>query len=251
MRVRIFLSFLVSACLAASAASQEARQLPEDCGQLIVAIAKNWESDRARMWCFNRTDKGWTLAFAEPTDVLLGRTGLAWGRGALPIPESLSGATKKEGDRKTPAGVFAIGKMFGYPDKLPDGSKFTYRQVSRWDAWVDDPKNPFYNQHYVARPGKEPDWFQSQRMRLGDPAYKYKIEIRHNSDPPTPGCGSAIFFHIRRGPDRPTAGCTTMAEGDLTRMMAWLREKENPHYVILPKAEYDALQPVWGLPLFR
>ena len=36
-------------------------------------------------------------------------------------------------------------------------------------------------------------------MRSGDFAYHWLIEIRHNSDPPVPGAGSAIFFHIRRG----------------------------------------------------
>ena len=80
---------------------------------------------------------------------------------------------------------------------------------------------------------------------------KYKIEIQHNSDPPVPGHGSAIFFHIRRGPDRPTHGCTTMPESELTRVIAWLREDNNPHYVVLPKAEYDQLQGPWGLPTFR
>ena len=39
----------------------------------------------------------------------------------------------------------------------------------------------------------------------------------------SPGQGSAIFFHIRRGVNRPTAGCTTMAEANLVRMITWLR----------------------------
>jgi len=35
------------------------------------------------------------------------------------------------------------------------------------------------------------------------------------------------------------------------RMIQWLRAKENPHYVVLPKAEYDRLRAEWGLPEFR
>ncbi|MFT5466063.1 MAG: L,D-peptidoglycan transpeptidase YkuD (ErfK/YbiS/YcfS/YnhG family) [Verrucomicrobiales bacterium] len=248
---RLYLVLCVALVAAVPGYGQKTQQLPEDVGQLIVGIAKTWDSDRARIWCFNRENGTWKSAFQDPVDVLLGRTGLAWGRGALAIPGVESGPFKKEGDRKTPAGVFAIGKMFGYPSQLPAGSKFSYRQVGKYDAWIDDPKNPLYNQHYVAKPGTEPSWFQSQRMRLGDTAYKYKIEVRHNNDPAAPGGGSAIFFHIRRGPDRPTAGCTTMAEPDLTRVMTWLREKDKPHYVILPKAEYDRLQPILGLPEFR
>ena len=47
-------------------------------------------------------------------------------------------------------------------------------------------------------------------MRLGDHAYRWLIEIKHNSDPPKPGYGRAIFFHVRRGPERRTTGCTVM-----------------------------------------
>lgn len=228
-----------------------AQQLPADVGQLLVGIAPDWDSDQARMWCFNRDRNGaWELAFAEPTPILLGRSGLAWGLGVFPNPPSQI-PLKREGDGKTPAGIFAIGKIYGYPEKLPAGASFPYRQVGKYDAWVDDPENPLYNQHFIAKPGQEPAWFDSQRVRLGDPAYKYKIEIRHNSDPPTPGSGSAIFFHIRRGPDRPTSGCTTMAESELVKVMTWLRAEKKPHYVILPKAEYDQLQGGWGLPAFR
>ena len=56
-------------------------------------------------------------------------------------------------------------------------------------------------------------------MRSGDFAYRWLVEIRHNADPPVPGYGSAIFFHIRRGPSRPSAGCTTMAEKNLVELI--------------------------------
>ena len=85
-------------------------------------------------------------------------------------------------------------------------------------------------------------------MRLGDSAYKWMLEIRHNQQPAAPGYGSAIFFHVRRGPDKPSAGCTTMAEVDLTRLLRWLDPSASPHYVLLPKADYAALRAAWGLP---
>ncbi|MEM0970855.1 MAG: hypothetical protein AAGJ31_15980, partial [Verrucomicrobiota bacterium] len=117
------------------------------------------------------------------------------------------------------------------------------------DAWVDDPKNRYYNRHLELRPGeKAPPWFESQRMRLGDDAYEWRIEIRHNADPPRAGMGSVIFFHARRGVDRPSAGCTVMEKTDLVRIIRWLRQSANPHYVILPRAEYQQLQGSWKLP---
>jgi L,D-peptidoglycan transpeptidase YkuD (ErfK/YbiS/YcfS/YnhG family) len=85
-------------------------------------------------------------------------------------------------------------------------------------------------------------------MRPGDFAYHWLIEIRHNSDAPIPGDGSAIFFHIRRGVDRPTTGCTTMAEENLVHIIKWLRAAKNPCYVLLPDGVYESKWQKWNLP---
>ena len=106
------------------------------------------------------------------------------------------------------------------------------------DIWSDDPRSPNYNRHVVIDPKNPPDNFSHERMRSGDFAYRWLIEIRHNSDPPVPGAGSAIFFHIRRGVTRPTAGCTTMAEQNLVRVVSWLRTAGRPCYGLLTAAEY-------------
>ena len=90
------------------------------------------------------------------------------------------------------------------------------------------------------------------RRRLSIPssdfAYHWLIEIRHNSDPPVPGSGSAIFFHIRRGVNRPTTGCTTMAQENLVKLITWLRAKRHPCYALLPANEYDKNWRSWNLP---
>jgi hypothetical protein len=100
----------------------------------------------------------------------------------------------------------------------------------------------------VVDPARPPDWFPRQRMKPEDPVYRWLLEIRHNADPPVPGAGSAIFFHIRRGANRPTAGCTTMAEADLIRVLRWLRAERRPAYALLPREEYAARWERWGLP---
>ena len=91
-------------------------------------------------------------------------------------------------------------------------------------------------------------WFAKQKMRHNDFAYRWLVEVRHNSDPPVAGAGSAIFFHIRRGVNRPSAGCTTMAESNLVKLISWLRPSAKPHYVLLPAAEYDKKWQGWQLP---
>ncbi|MFT4638595.1 MAG: L,D-peptidoglycan transpeptidase YkuD (ErfK/YbiS/YcfS/YnhG family) [Verrucomicrobiales bacterium] len=228
-------------------------EIPPQVGQLVLSIADSWNSSRAKLYCFQRAsaNQPWQPAvFTKPVNVLLGKNGLAWGLGVLPNPPSKA-ANKREGDRRAPAGCFAIGKLYGYPKTVPQGGNYPYRQVTKWDAWIDDPKNPYYNQHFIADPSNVPPWFEKQRMRLGDSAYKYMLEVRHNTNPPQAGAGSAIFFHTRRGPDRVTSGCTTMALSNLDILIKWLRAQQSPHYVLLPNAEYQQLAPIWHLPVIQ
>ncbi len=240
------------AVVAAFPAGFARAEVPRGADQLIAAVTEDWESHRARLQCFERQGRGWQAAvFPSAVPALVGRAGLAWGRGVHRIPEANRAPLKVERDGKAPAGVFAIGMVYGYDARLPAGSDFPYRQVTPWDAWVDDLANPLYNRHVVVDPGNVPPWFEKQKMRHGDFAYHWLLEVRHNADPePVPGAGSAIFFHIRRGEDRATSGCTTMERGNLEAILRWLRVKARPHYVLLPREEYERLQGSWGLPEF-
>ncbi len=224
-------------------------RLPPGVRQLLVTTTADWNSHRGQLRVFHkpRPNSAWQPAlFPGSIPVLLGREGLAWGRGSLLNPR---GQRKREGDGRAPAGCFAIGKLYGYAAKPPAGTKIPYHQVGRWDAWPDDPNNPFYNRHVVIDPRKGvPPWFEKQKMRHGDFAYEWLLEVRHNSAPPVPGAGSVIFFHIRRGPDRATNGCTTMKKSDLVKIIPWLQPAGRPHYILLPQAEYRRLAPHWQLP---
>ena len=217
--------------------------------QVIVSMAPDWDSQRATLQCYERASAraAWQPVLAEGVPVMLGRSGLAWGRGVFQVPAS-GAPVKREKDGRAPAGVFQLGALFGYAPVPPERAVWPYVQVGRWDAYVDDPANPFYNQHVRVNPGQVPPWFESQRMRLGDAAYKWMLEIRHNQQPAVPGAGSAIFFHVRRGPDKPSVGCTTMAVEHLEWLTRWLRPADSPHYVLLPRAEYLALRALWRLP---
>ena len=250
----VFALLWMSGAAPPNALAQQARTIPSNVRQLIVATSNGWDSHRGTMRVFERKSaRGrWQPAlFARPVPVLFGKNGMAWGRGAVAIPAGASRSVhKKEGDRRTPAGCFQLGRVFGYAPSLPGASSYPYKQVTKWDAWIDDVRHPLYNRHYLADPRQKlPPWFEKARMRLGDFAYAWKLEIRHNSDPPVPGAGSAIFFHIRRGENRATAGCTTMRKENLVATLGWLRAEANPHYVVLPRQEYTRLQGPWNLPV--
>ena len=224
-----------------------AEGVPDDCTQLIVGVAPDWNSMRGHLQLFERkTGQDW-IAVAPAVPVLFGKTGAAWGTGLA--GQSETGLRKKERDGRAPAGVFRIGRIYTYDAQLPPGSDYPFHQVTTADAWVDDVKSPQYNQFVtIDDPAHPPPWFEKQKMRHNDFAYRWLVEIRHNSDPPVPGQGSAIFFHIRRGESRPTAGCTTMAEKDLVRLITWLRAPRHPCYALLPESEYEKKWQNWHLP---
>jgi L,D-peptidoglycan transpeptidase YkuD (ErfK/YbiS/YcfS/YnhG family) len=225
----------------------EARGAALDSGvkQLIVSVAPGWDSPSGRLQLFERTGDGWKAA-APPVAVLYGKNGLVWGRGVAGSDEP--GRHKVERDGRAPAGLFRMGKIYTYDSALPAGANYPFRTVGPGDAWIDDSTHPQYNQHVVIDPANPPPWFEKQKMRHGDFAYRWLIEIRHNSDPPAPNAGSAIFFHLRRGPSRPSAGCTVMSEDSLVNLIRWLRADQRPHYALLPRAEYEAKWQAWRLP---
>lgn len=213
--------------------------------QLIVSVAPDWNTPTGKLQLFEREGKGWK-AVSAPIRVLYGKNGLAWGRGLLGTDEP--GLHKTEKDKRAPAGVFKIGTIYTYDKSLPGGSAYPIHTITEADAWIDDPTLPHYNQHITVDLKNPPPWYEKQKMRLDDPPHRWLVEIRHNSDPPTPGDGSAIFFHIQRGPDRYSAGCTVMPESGILKIIQWLKAGDHPEYALLPKNEYLAKWKAWGLP---
>ena len=220
--------------------------LRPDVRQVLVGVASGWDASSGTLAGFRRGQDGSWKPDLGPFPALFGKNGLAWGRGVLGTGEP--GIQKAERDKRAPAGAFALGKIYTYDPVLPAGAEYPFHTVTGADAWVDDPALPEYNRHVAVDPKNPPPWFSKQRMRQNDFAYRWLIEIRHNADPPQPGRGSAIFFHIRRGETRPTSGCTTLAQSDLVSTIRWLRAPERPHYVLLPRAEYARKWRAWGLP---
>lgn len=242
MLARVF-SIIVLVLLGSSA---YAAGVPEDCRQLLLAIAPDWNSMRGELRMFERERDGKWSQRSEPIAVLFGKNGLAWGIGVAGQNEN--GLHKKERDGRAPAGIFHLGKVYTYDAQLPPGSDYPFHQVGDGDIWSDDPRSPNYNRHIVIDPKNPPDNFSHEKMRSGDFAYHWLIEVKHNSDPPIPGEGSAIFFHIRRGESRPTSGCTTMAQENLVRVIQWLRAPAHPCYALLPNEEYKEKWQQWNLP---
>jgi L,D-peptidoglycan transpeptidase YkuD (ErfK/YbiS/YcfS/YnhG family) len=133
---------------------------------------------------------------------------------------------KKEGDGKTPSGVYGIHRAFGY-EKGVD-TKLDYRAITPDDFWCDDPDSPQYNRRTKGVPAAK----SYEKMRRDDDAYKYLAVIEYNTDPVEPGKGSAIFLHVWAGEGKPTAGCVAVAEGEMAKLLAWLDKSRKPVVVL-------------------
>jgi L,D-peptidoglycan transpeptidase YkuD (ErfK/YbiS/YcfS/YnhG family) len=141
---------------------------------------------------------------------------------------------KREGDGKTPIGIFSFGTAFGR-DTKPNGMSWKYKKTTKYDYWIDDVSSKDYNKWitYTGNPSKR--WKSYERMT--HELYKYGAVINYNTKPIVKGKGSAVFLHIWRGSSSKTAGCVAVEQGNLVSTLKWLNPEMNPH-ILLSSADY-------------
>ena len=215
--------------------------------QLLLVLTDGWDAVDGTMQRLERSsgDGPWRPV-GPAVPVVVGRSGLAWGRGVASLPGP--GPVKREGDGKSPAGVFRLSTAFGQTPDSPSAWNLPYRYLGDDVECVDDARSAFYNRLTTRREAAQADWSSSEKM-WQEPLYKWGVVVDHNAPPQVQSAGgSCIFLHIWRGPGRGTAGCTAMEESALTTTMAWLAPKPAPLLVQLPRAEYERLKSAWRLP---
>jgi L,D-peptidoglycan transpeptidase YkuD (ErfK/YbiS/YcfS/YnhG family) len=164
---------------------------------LIVRAA----GTRAGVTACARTPSGGYVRALGPYAGHVGRGGVA------------PAGAKREGDGRTPRGVFPLRGGFGVADP---GTSLPWLRVGPRDVWVDDPRSRLYNTHQVL-PARG-RWRSAELLRI--PAYEYAQVIGYNESR-RPGLGSAIFLHVDTG--RPTAGCVSLPREALVRVLRWQR----------------------------
>lgn len=253
MRSRLTLSINVALLLVCGGAAFElqAADKPQHkplgtSRQVLLVVTDNWESHTGTLRRFERAkNKEWSAA-GEPISVVVGRNGLAWGRGVHGSPGE--GPVKREGDGKAPAGVFAIGPAFGHAAAPLRGLRLRYVDLAKGRMeCVDDVKSTRYDRLVSRERTGKVDWDSSEKM-WSEPLYKWGAVVEHNLAITEPGAGSCIFLHIWKGPESSTAGCTAMPEANLVETLRWLDPNKKPLLVQLPKAEYERLKTLWQLP---
>ena len=222
-------------------------QLPSGTRQCLVGKAADWNATTVTLRLYEKQGAVWKLVGA-PWQARLGKNGLVWGHGLHPLPAGV--LTKKEGDARSPAGVFSLGGAWGYDARIRKHPELPYRQVTSRDLWVEDPTSADYNRNVILEREPKSVWEKKQQMKQGDAAHSLKLFIAHNAPPKViPEAGSAIFFHVwRGGGTRTTAGCTTMEKPKLEWLISEIDPTQQPLYVLLPVAEYEKFRRAWQLP---
>lgn len=178
--------------------------------QVLLVVGSNTVTSSAKVYLFERHNSEWSLIH-KPIDSTIGKNGFA-----LP-------GKKREGDGKTPSGVYPLEFAFGYSPGIH--TKMNYFQATGDDVWVDDVNSVDYN-HWVKRGRTSANSFED--MRRNDDMYKYGIVIGYNRNPVVKGSGSAIFLHIWRGKGKSTAGCIAMREEHILAILDWLYPSQKP-----------------------
>lgn len=220
-------------------------QFLEKHGQLLVVISEDWEKSHAVLRRYEKIDDAW-IEEEKPISVSLGSSGLAWGIGLHPLMDKM-GPKKMEGDKKSPAGVFPLGTVFGFlPSSSTRNLKMSYLPLNASIEAIDDSSSRYYNQ-IVDTKEVVIDWTSSEKMGK-EPLYFWGAVIEHNFPNPQPMAGSAIFLHIWREEKAPTFGCTAMSEETLVKVLHWLDGAKHPVLVQLPASVYIQVKEDWNLP---
>lgn len=259
MSILVCLLSIVGSCMSAPA---QAGTLKSDAlagsTQTIAVTAPNWNAVEGRLQRYERatTHEKWRPV-GKPISIVVGKNGLGWGIGIMATDDSnvrlASEPVKREGDGKSPAGIFALGTAFGYSSQPLAGLKMPYLNLTPSIECVDDTRSKYYNR-IVDRSVVAPDWNSSEHMRNVGESYRWGIVVDHNgtvtgdTDPPKPGGGSCVFLHIWQSHDRATVGCTAMSQIDLESLLTWLDPARTPLLVQLPEPTYERLINRWMLP---
>ena len=122
---------------------------------------------------------------------------------------------KKEGDKKTPKGIFKIENLYFRKDRLKKPkTSLKCIEINKEMGWCDDLNNPKkYNK--LIKISKK---IKHEKLKRKDDKYNLLIPIKYNFKNVKIGLGSCIFFHLTKN-YRPTAGCITLSKKDFLIML--------------------------------
>lgn len=215
---------LLALCLAGPATAECPGVLAR-AERLLVVTAPGMDEARAEGRLYRRDGSGW-VPVGGPLAMVLGRNGLGWSHDQAGFARD-GEPVKREGDGRTPAGIFAAGEAFG----MGPAGLAARRALVEGTVCVDDVRSPLYNR--IARLAEIGPGISHEKMwRIG--LYRSGLVIRNATSREKRG-GSCIFLHVWKGPGRPTAGCIAATE-DHVQAVQLLFDGAPSAVAILPEA---------------
>ncbi|MBQ3585994.1 MAG: L,D-transpeptidase family protein, partial [Synergistaceae bacterium] len=125
----------------------------------------------------------------------------------------------REGDVKSPVGVYTFTEAFGI---LEDpGCPMGYTQADESHYWIGDSNSERYNTMVSTRDYDAFDRKESEHIIDYNPGYQYCLNISWNIEQ-TPRKGSAIFLHCYTK-NKFTGGCVAIPEDDMRTVIQRVR----------------------------
>ena len=126
---------------------------------------------------------------------------------------------KKEGDFKTPRGIFKLKKILYRSDRVNiNKPKIKKIKITKSMGWCDDVKSQYYNKLIdIQKKCKHEKLFRK------DNKYNYLIVLDYNLRKPQRGKGSAIFLHLTKN-YKPTAGCIAISQNNFEILLKLLKK---------------------------
>ena len=131
-----------------------------------------------------------------------------------------STTNKKEGDKKTPKGIFEIGNLYYRRDRIKKPvTSLKCIEIKSSMGWCDDINFPKkYN-----KPINVNKKVKHEKLKRKDYKYNLLIPIKYNYKKPIPGKGSCIFIHLTKNYS-PTDGCIALKEKDYLIMLKIIKK---------------------------
>lgn len=128
---------------------------------------------------------------------------------------------KKEGDKKTPKGIYEIENLYYRRDRIKKiETKLRLIEIKKSMGWCDDVQNKNkYNK--LTKIEKK---IKCEKLFRKDYKYDLLIPIKYNFRKPILGKGSCIFIHLTNN-YKPTAGCIALKKQDFLIMLKLLERK--------------------------
>ncbi|MET9555984.1 L,D-transpeptidase family protein [Streptomyces sp. NPDC006645] len=182
--------------------------------QLITAEAPSTDATTGRVTWWDRRGDRWVEA---------GSADARFGAGGL-----VRGSAREQGTSTTPTGLYDLPYAFGIRP-APAGTRFAYRPVTDRSWWCQDNDSRAYNRWVEGLPA-DCRAAEAEHLTTYGTQYARALVIGFNYHRPVRGRGAGIFLHVNgKGA---TAGCVSVPDGAMSRILAWADPARSPHIAV-------------------